>query len=92
MDIVNAISQAIVKRLQGAGKISFLGLMMSFFSFRYLESCLHGCIIASKMLFLSESVRDAIDIKLSKKYNAPVNILGMILICFCNIMNVFLNF
>ena len=28
------------------------------------------------MLFLSESVRDVVDIKLSKKYNPPVNILG----------------
>ena len=28
------------------------------------------------MLFLSESVRDVIDIKLSKKYNAPTNVLG----------------
>ena len=33
-------------------------------------------IIASKMLFLSESVRDVIDIKLSKKFNTPVNIVG----------------
>ena len=43
---------------------------------RYNESCLHGVITASKMLFLSESVRDVVDIKLSKKYNPPVNILG----------------
>ena len=47
-------------------------------SFRYNESCLHGVITASKMLFLSESVRDVIDIKLSKKYNSPINILGII--------------
>ena len=44
--------------------------------FRYNESCPHGIITASKMLFLSESVRDVIDIKLSKKFNPPVNILG----------------
>ena len=43
---------------------------------RYNESSLHGVITASKMLFLSESVRDVVDIKLSKQYNSPVNILG----------------
>ena len=41
----------------------------------YNESCIHGTIIASKMLFCSESVRDVMDIKLSKKINSPTNIL-----------------
>ena len=36
----------------------------------YNESCIHGTIIASKMLFCSESVRDVMDIKLSNKKNA----------------------
>ena len=48
------------------------------FLLRYNESCLHGVITASKMLFLSESVRDVIDIKLSKRFNPPVNILGIL--------------
>ena len=43
----------------------------------YNESCVHGTIIASKMLFCSESVRDVIDIKLSKKLNPPTNILDI---------------
>jgi hypothetical protein len=29
------------------------------------------------MLFLAESVKDCVDIKLSKAYNAPTNILGL---------------
>ena len=41
----------------------------------YNESCVHGTIVASKMLFCSESVRDVMDIKLSKKLNSPTNIL-----------------
>ena len=44
---------------------------------RYFESCLHGCIIVSKALFLAESVRDPVDTKLSKKFNSPTNILGV---------------
>ena len=43
----------------------------------YNESCIHGTIIASKMLFCSESTRDVIDIKLSKKINSPTNILDI---------------
>ena len=42
---------------------------------RYFESCLHGCIIVSKALFLAESVRDPVEFKLSKKFNSPTNIL-----------------
>ena len=44
---------------------------------RYNESCLHGCIIASKILFLAESVCDVVDIKKSKRFNSPSNILGV---------------
>ena len=47
------------------------------FPHRYNESCLHGCIIVSKILFLAESCRDCIDIKLSKDFNAASNILGV---------------
>lgn len=43
----------------------------------YNESCVHGTIIASKMLFCSESTRDVMDIKLSKKINSPTNILDI---------------
>ena len=43
---------------------------------RYNESCLHGIISTSKILFLSETVRDVVDIKLSKRFNSPTNILG----------------
>ena len=46
------------------------------FTSRYIESCPHGVTLADKMLFLSESVRDLVDIKLSKEYNSPVNVLG----------------
>ena len=46
---------------------------------RYNEICLHGTIIATKFLFLGESVRDVVDLKLSSKYFAPTNILGKIL-------------
>ena len=44
--------------------------------FRYNEICLHGVIVASKFLFLGESVRDVVDLKLSTKFMAPTNILG----------------
>ena len=47
---------------------------------RYNEICLHGCIIGSKFLFLGESVRDVVDLKLSMKYMAPTNILGIIVL------------
>ena len=41
----------------------------------YHEICPHSCIIASKFLVFSESVRDVIDLKKSKKMNSPVSIL-----------------
>ena len=41
----------------------------------YLQVCQHGVTQASKFLFLSESVRDVIDIHKSKRFNAPVSIL-----------------
>ena len=41
----------------------------------YLQVCQHGVTVASKFLFLSESVRDVIDIHKSKHFNAPVSIL-----------------
>ena len=37
---------------------------------------MHGSITASKFLFLGESVRDVVDLKLSSKFMAPANILG----------------
>ena len=43
---------------------------------RYNEICLHGTIIATKFLFLGESVRDVVDLKLSSRFMAPTNILG----------------
>ena len=45
---------------------------------RYHKICPHAVIIVSKFLFLSETVRDVVDLKLSMKYMAPTNILGSI--------------
>ena len=50
--------------------------MLFMWQFRYNEICLHGVIVASKFLFLGESVRDVVDLKLSTKFMAPTNILG----------------
>ena len=44
---------------------------------RYFEICPHGCIICAKKMFLAESTRDPIDIKKSKEYNSPSNVLGL---------------
>ena len=45
----------------------------------YHESCVHGTIVSSKFLFLGESVRDPVDLKLSSKYIAPTSCLGKLL-------------
>ena len=41
----------------------------------YFEMCPHGVTTGSKFLYRSESVRDAIDIKLSKEFVSPTNFL-----------------
>jgi len=42
---------------------------------RYIELCPHGVTTGSKFLYRSESVRDPVDLKLSKQFTSPVNVL-----------------
>ena len=42
------------------------------------QICPHGVLQGSKFLVLAESTRDSADLKLSKKFNSPINILGKI--------------
>lgn len=42
---------------------------------RYVELCPHGVTTGSKFLYLAESVRDPIDLKLSKEFMSPTNVL-----------------
>ena len=42
---------------------------------RYIELCPHGITTGSKFLYRSESVCDPVDLKLSKQFVSPVNVL-----------------
>ena len=80
MGTVNAITQAIERKPVKGGKYNKIYVMRHYFVM-YYKSCVHGVIVCAKMLFLSESVRDVIDIKLSKAFNSPTNILGTLHQC-----------